>query len=65
MVGPNGEVQNVPIQLSASQLQMLRMQLQNSSQANTSQPIILQTSAGTALVTSPGTGQGGAQIINS
>jgi nuclear transcription factor Y gamma len=57
VIGPNGEVQNVPIQLSASQLQMLRMQIQqNNTQATQSQPIIL---------TSGTTGQAGAQIINS
>ncbi len=43
VVGPNGEIQNVPIQLSASQLQMLRMQLQSNAQ-QTNQQIILQTS---------------------
>jgi len=46
VVCPNGEVQNVPIQLSASQLQMLRMQIQTNAaaaQTGQNQQIILQT----------------------
>ncbi|XP_018321406.1 nuclear transcription factor Y subunit gamma isoform X2 [Agrilus planipennis] len=38
IVTPSGEIQQIPIQLSPQQLQMIRMQLQN----NTSQPLIIQ-----------------------
>ncbi|CAH0387409.1 unnamed protein product [Bemisia tabaci] len=41
VVTPSGEVQQVPIQLSPAQLQLIRMQLQG----NSNQPIILQTSS--------------------
>ncbi|XP_068084530.1 nuclear transcription factor Y subunit gamma isoform X2 [Anabrus simplex] len=39
LVTPNGEIQQIPIQLTQSQLQMIRMQMQN----GTNQPIIIQT----------------------
>ncbi|ODN03912.1 Nuclear transcription factor Y subunit gamma [Orchesella cincta] len=68
VVGPNGEIQQIPIQLSASQLQMLRMQLQGN-QIATSQPqaspIILQTSPVQQGATVMTTAQNGTQIIQS
>ncbi|KAI4467588.1 histone-like transcription factor ccaat-related [Holotrichia oblita] len=39
IVTPNGEIQQIPIQLSPQQLQMIRMQIQN----NATQPLIIQT----------------------
>ncbi|PSN51093.1 Nuclear transcription factor Y subunit gamma [Blattella germanica] len=39
IVTPNGEIQQIPIQLTPSQLQMIRMQMQG----GTNQPIIIQT----------------------
>ncbi|KAL0276795.1 UNVERIFIED_CONTAM: hypothetical protein PYX00_004291 [Menopon gallinae] len=39
IVTPSGEVQNIPLQLTPQQLQMIRMQLQG----NSNQPLILQT----------------------
>lgn len=68
IVGPNGEVQTVPLQLNAAQMQMLRMQLQGATTPTSSQgqSIILQTSPiqqGTTSVLT--TGQNGAQIIHS
>ncbi|XP_023016933.1 nuclear factor Y-box C [Leptinotarsa decemlineata] len=39
IVTPNGEVQQIPIQLTPQQLQMIKMQLQG----NSSQPVIIQT----------------------
>lgn len=38
IVTPSGEIQQIPIQLTAQQLQMIKMQLQG----NTSQPVIIQ-----------------------
>jgi len=67
IVGPNGEVQNIPINLTPAQLQMLRMQIQgNNTLTSSQQPIILQTSPmqqATAVMTT--TGQNGAQILHS
>lgn len=40
IVTPSGEVQNIPLQLTPQQMQLIRMQLQN----NTNQPVILQSS---------------------
>ncbi|CAG7837120.1 unnamed protein product [Allacma fusca] len=68
VVGPNGEVQTVPIQLNAAQMQMLRMQLQGATTPTSSQgqSIILQTSpiqqTSASVLTA---GQNGAQIIHS
>lgn len=39
IVTPSGEIQQIPIQLSPQQLQMIRMQIQN----NATQPLIIQT----------------------
>ncbi|KAJ3665700.1 hypothetical protein Zmor_001186 [Zophobas morio] len=39
IVTPNGEIQQIPINLTPQQLQMIKMQLQG----NTSQPVIIQT----------------------
>ncbi|CAL8097423.1 unnamed protein product [Orchesella dallaii] len=68
VIGPNGEIQQIPIQLSASQLQMLRMQLQGN-QVATPQPqagpIILQTSPVQQGATVMTTAQNGTQIIQS
>jgi nuclear transcription factor Y gamma len=69
VVGPDGQIQQIPIQLSANQLQMLRMQLQ-ANQANPQQtqgPLIIQTSPvqqgqTTAVMT---TNANGTQIIQS
>jgi nuclear transcription factor Y gamma len=64
VVCPNGEVQNIPIQLSASQLQMLRMQIQSNAAAQATsqnQPIILQTAPIQQTVVSS---QNGTQIIH-
>jgi len=69
VVGPDGQIQQIPIQLSAQQLQMLRMQLQaNQATPQTAQaPLIIQTSpvqqATTATVMT--TNQNGTQIIQS
>jgi len=65
VVGLDGQIQNIPIQLSASQLQMLRMQLTNQQVATTQgTPLIIQTAS--VPQTSSGvmtTAQSGAQII--
>lgn len=65
VLGPSGEIQQIPIQLSASQLQMLRMQLQGTqvasvatSQPQAGTPIILQT-----MQTSPVQVQHGATTV--
>jgi nuclear transcription factor Y gamma len=39
IVTPSGEIQQIPINLTPQQLQMIKMQLQG----NTSQPVIIQT----------------------
>ncbi|XP_022913005.1 nuclear transcription factor Y subunit gamma isoform X2 [Onthophagus taurus] len=46
IISPSGEIQQIPIQLSPQQLQMIRMQLQN----NSTQPLIIQT---TPIQTAP------------
>ncbi|KAG1687281.1 Protein polybromo-1 [Nymphon striatum] len=40
VVGSNGEIQNIPIQLTPAQLQLIRMQMQG---GGTNQPIVIQT----------------------
>lgn len=72
VVGPNGDIQQIPIQLSSSQLQMLRMQLQGNqvasvatSQPQATGPIILQTSPVQQGATVMTTAQNGTQIIQS
>jgi len=76
-VGPDGQIQQIPIQLSANQLQMLRMQLQSTPTATSAQvsapptPIqIIQTAPTIQQATSPPTSvmttttsQNGTQII--
>ncbi|XP_074642829.1 nuclear transcription factor Y subunit gamma-like isoform X2 [Tubulanus polymorphus] len=42
IVTPNGELQNIPIQLNASQLQSIQLQMQG---RGTNQPIVIQTAA--------------------
>jgi len=68
VVGPDGQIQQIPIQLSANQLQMLRMQLQaNQGQVQGQAPLIIQTAPvqqGNATVMTA-TSQNGTQIIQS
>jgi nuclear transcription factor Y gamma len=68
VVGPDGQIQQIPIQLSANQLQMLRMQLQaNQGQVQGQAPLIIQTAPvqqGNPTVMTT-TSQNGTQIIQS
>lgn len=66
VVGPNGEIQNIPIQLTPNQLQMLKLQVQNNQAATTSQqpqPIILQGSLAHQNQTVMTTAQNGSHIL--
>lgn len=71
VVGPDGQIQQIPIQLSANQLQMLRMQLQGGQGTpQTQTPIIIQTGPVQQQAASPQTAtvmttQNGTQIIQS